>query len=310
MSATWGQAKGAVGFALALALALAAAGGCSRSKAPEALPPCAPTATPPAAPPPTEAAASEPAPASREEATPSAGAGHLTLRFEPSKHRKLAALTREVGGSELIAHVTREIDKTVALPKDVALVFADCDTDNAFYDDENATVTMCWELMRSMRDNMRREYRDPDDARDALYGAALFTLIHELGHAYVNLLDLPITGKEEDAVDQLATFMLVDSGPEGVRMALDGALSFVHDAEDEAQDAVEDAGLATWDEHATSEQRFFNVICWIYGSDPAGHGDLLESKGGALPDERADLCPDEWRRLSRAWTTLLSPFGR
>ncbi|MCA9517431.1 MAG: hypothetical protein KC635_20965 [Myxococcales bacterium] len=296
------------------ALALAGGGACSRSEAPAAVPavapPCVPTTlTAPASEPAATAAPGATSPDDRPpEAAPKAG--RLALRFEPTEHRKLDALTREVGGSDLLAQVTRDIDRAVALPKDVALVFADCGTDNAFYDDENATVTMCWELMGSMRDNMRREYRDPRDARDALYGAALFTLIHELGHAYVDLLDLPITGKEEDAVDQLATFMLVDSGDSGVEMALDGALSFVHDAEAEAQEAGEDAEPATWDEHATSEQRFFNVICWIYGSDPAAHSDLLESHGGALPDERADLCPDEWRRLSRAWTTLLAPFGR
>lgn len=33
-------------------------------------------------------------------------------------------------------------------------------------------------------------------------------LFHELGHAFISLYDLPITGREEDAVDQFAAILL------------------------------------------------------------------------------------------------------
>ena len=30
-----------------------------------------------------------------------------------------------------------------------------------------------------------------------------------------------------------------------------------------------------WDEHSLDEQRFFNILCWVFGSDPATYGDAV-----------------------------------
>jgi hypothetical protein len=43
-------------------------------------------------------------------------------------------------------------------------------------------------------------------------GNALFTLGHELGHAVVSEFNLPVLGREEDAVDAFATFALLHVG--------------------------------------------------------------------------------------------------
>lgn len=50
---------------------------------------------------------------------------------------------------------------------------------------------------------------------------------HEVGHALVDVLELPITGKEEDAVDQLSTYVLVEDADGGEVAALDGAVAFL-----------------------------------------------------------------------------------
>jgi hypothetical protein len=46
-----------------------------------------------------------------------------------------------------------------------------------------------------------------------------FILMHELGHAFVDVFELPITGKEEDAVDGLATAFLTEFVDGGDQMA-------------------------------------------------------------------------------------------
>jgi len=63
------------------------------------------------------------------------------------------------------------------------------------------------------------------------------------------------------------------------------------------------------DEHSLDSQRFFNIVCWVYGRDPERHADMVDDER-YLPNDRAEVCPEEWATLERSWTTLLSPHMR
>ena len=117
----------------------------------------------------------------------------------------------------------------------------------------------------------------------------------------VDVLRLPAVGKEENAVDQLATIILIAHGEEGEEMAIDGAMAFVLDSSEEA---IED--LPFWDTHALDPQRFYNMMCWVYGSDPEGYAGMVTE--GDLPEERAESCPEEYERAADAWAELLAPY--
>ena len=60
------------------------------------------------------------------------------------------------------------------------------------------------------------------------------------------------------------------------------------------------------DEHALGEQRYFNLQCLLYGSDPARYLSIVTD--GDLPETRAKGCPEEARRISRSWLRLLLPY--
>ena len=59
-------------------------------------------------------------------------------------------------------------------------------------------------------------------------------------------------------------------------------------------------------DHAVTQQRTFNFICFVGASDPARlhHALVLD---GYLPDLRAMLCPTEWAQLNYGWWTVLEP---
>jgi hypothetical protein len=59
------------------------------------------------------------------------------------------------------------------------------------------------------------------------------------------------------------------------------------------------------DEHAFDGQRYYNILCLVYGSDPRAYEALATS--GALPEDRARRCPGEFKDISAAWQKLLSP---
>jgi hypothetical protein len=55
-------------------------------------------------------------------------------------------------------------------------------------------------------------------------------------------------------------------------------------------------------------QRFYNVLCLVYGQDPDAHQDWVDD--GVLPSERADRCPEEYAQVSNGWDRLLEPYLR
>jgi len=118
----------------------------------------------------------------------------------------------------------------------------------------------------------------------------------------VAVLDLPVTGKEEDAVDQLSLFILTDGSDDGEKAALDGARSFYIEGRQEKTDVDE---LPFWDEHSLGEQRFYNIICAVYGQNKAKYSYLV--KEGTLPPERAERCEGEYEQIERSWSKLLAP---
>ena len=76
-------------------------------------------------------------------------------------------------------------------------------------------------------------------------------------------------------------------------------------------DALEEAKLGDlpfWDAHGLSAQRFFNVACIIYGSNPSAFAKLAGEI--ALPAERAQFCPGDFQRRRRSWAILLSPYRK
>ena len=318
---------------LLVALAGLAAAGCGKQEAvPAAAAPAppvavvAPVVTAAAAPAkvPEAAAAAAPAPhPAAAEADPAAPAavdptatGQLRVVFEPSKSTKSAPLAAKLRDAAAFTGLVKGLNAHLRLPRDLPIRFADCSAEQedqgAYYDEETRAILVCWSEVREMADGFVRDakadHEDPKEAEASLVGATLFTVLHEIAHALVHVLDLPITGREEDAADQLATWLLVsDADHAGADMAIDGALSFLHDAGAEDKDGEDPA---TWDEHSLSEQRFYNIVCWVYGSQPDAFGDLLESKDGPLPDDRAEVCPDEWKKLASAWPRLLEDHLR
>ena len=62
------------------------------------------------------------------------------------------------------------------------------------------------------------------------------------------------------------------------------------------------------DSHSLDQQRYFNMVCWVYGSDPLRQAPLAEDAG--LPPTRAESCDAEYARIDASWSKLLAPYMR
>lgn len=193
-----------------------------------------------------------------------------------------------------------EVLGTVRLPRPLLLRFAGCDGEsNAWYEPDDASVTFCWEFLADIERVADGAARYGISREDAIDGPTAFVLLHECGHALFDLLEVPILGREEDAADQVAAYVLLRAGKGVARRVLGGAAwMYKHDA---AGRTLDESDFA--DVHGLDVQRFYNVLCMAYGSDPAYFADVVEK--GHLPKDRAEGCHEEFEQVGFAVRRLI-----
>lgn len=227
--------------------------------------------------------------------------GDLRLRYQPPKKRTASTEGHRVGtDSQAIEKLISDLNQRLILPFDISVALVDCESPDAFYDPETREVTICHQLIDNYYELFAKKLKDKVKLDDAVRAATAATFFHELGHALVDAWKIPITGREEDAVDQLSTLVLLEATEDGERMALDGALTFALYADSDGGEKI------YWDEHSLDEQRFFDTICLVYGRDEEKYAYLVQD--GILPEERALFCSEDYDKVSRAWRQLLAPY--
>ena len=210
--------------------------------------------------------------------------------------------------THLLDDLADKINHTLHLPYDIALVGAQCGEANAFWNLAEKKITICYEDA----DLSLRAFKAAGDSDPipAAVNAELATFYHEFAHAAIDFDELPITGREEDASDQLVVFLLLEPDengkvePRAEEAVKDYARLFEQYAA--GQEDLVDADFAA--KHSVHQTRMYNVLCWMYGHDTVEHADIVTD--GLLPESRADGCEDEYKQLARSWSKLLAPYQK
>jgi hypothetical protein len=190
------------------------------------------------------------------------------------------------------------------LPRKLSLKTAGCEGEsNAWYDDTEHTVTVCYEYLDEVLRNAPQETTPSGITRqDAIVGPTVEVFLHEVGHAVFDLLKVPIFGREEDAADQLADYLLLHLDKDIARQTIKGvAYMYGHEMQSQTPGLQQFANV-----HGLSAQRFFNTLCMAYGYDAKLFGDLVEE--GYLPESRAEDCAGEYRQVDYAFKRLIYPY--
>ena len=192
----------------------------------------------------------------------------------------------------------------IRLPKTLLLKTEGCNgASNAWYDDSDNSVTVCYEYLEELRSNA------PDKTtlggatpQDAIYGPIIEVFLHEVSHALFDQLKIPILGREEDAADLLAAYSMLKLDKDIVRRTVSG-VSFMYWREARSEDLKHER-LA--DVHGLSAQRLYNLLCIAYGADSQLFADVVEK--GWLPKSRAEGCADEYKQIEYAAEKLLGLY--
>jgi hypothetical protein len=200
-----------------------------------------------------------------------------------------------------------EIRVTDTLPNGIEVPSSELDGRTIYY--PAFWLAMTREILTGYVADVLREGRRPSaipaerfNADDLTIWGNEFILGHELGHALIHQLALPLTGHGEDAADGFAVFSTLN-GPDGTGPALGAATLF--------DEMALRLGALTFEDyssdHPVVQQRTYNFICYVVGSDPQRLRNSLVVEG-YLPELRAIMCPLEWAQLTYGWWTVLEPY--
>jgi len=188
------------------------------------------------------------------------------------------------------------------LPWTLEILLAECDgeADAVYWD---GTITICYEYIDELWDSMPADTTAAGiEPIDTVVGPFLDTILHEFAHALFDYLAIPVLGREEDAADQVSAYIYLQLGTDEARRLIMGTV-YAYMLEVEDTDPPSMAEFA--DEHSTTEQRRFNLLCMAYGANPELFKDV--AAWGGLPQERADICVEEYELIEYACQTLIGP---
>ncbi len=196
------------------------------------------------------------------------------------------------------------------LPRTVTVRLSGCNGSvEAWY--INRTITVCYEylqvVVRRIEGNRLPAWVTADEA---LAGAFVDAVLHEFGHALIELHQLPVLGREEDAADHLSAYTMLHLGGAQAGGVIRGT-ALVYLSWMEFFGRRSHGTLATGaraDEaspHPSAGQRLYNLVCMAYGAQPAVFEALVAAVD--LPASRKEDCETEHAQVAHAYRLLVAP---
>jgi Putative metallopeptidase len=248
--------------------------------------------------------------------------GRVRVRYDPPKNPEHQALYERLKENQVLETI-QQILSPVRLPQPGLLIKTmGCDgIINSWYnrgdaDDHGPTVHMCYELLENIIKLSSTDVRPNISRHDAIVGQFLFWTLHETGHAAFDIFQVPLFGREEDAADLFAAYIMLHFGHDQARRWIEGA---AYTSDEFMADVPWGKNYASV--HGLPQQRFYNLICLAYGADPVTFAgvtenmtNMMEQKGvlpkaqqGVLPKKRAENCEYEFQTFDHAWKTQIRP---
>ncbi len=219
--------------------------------------------------------------------------GQFNLKYVPSSIDKF--WYNKLVGARLLDSMIKKLNEKLILPYNVTVTTDDCSVSNAFYVKEQHTVLICYDLMNTIWQTLNTGYTGTaENANEITLNTIKFVTYHEIAHALIDVYNLSVLGKEEDAADIFATISSIQNTD---------TEAIISAAVWSAITSREPTVVAFADTHSLNQQRFFNMLCLLYGSDPSKYAALVTDN--LLPAYRAVSCKDEYNKAKESWNNQL-----
>ena len=155
---------------------------------------------------------------------------------------------------------------------------------------------------------MRRLSPQERKARiEFVIGNIFFVAMHELGHAVVSELEVPVLGREEDTADVFAigAAMRIMANEFAHRILMGAAKGWFLSARRGKRDGEAPRYYA---QHGLDEQRAYHIVCLMVGHDPVRFKGLADET--KLPANRRRSCSSDYEIGAWSWHRVMAPHLR
>lgn len=213
------------------------------------------------------------------------------------------AWAQQIRSSGSIQNLVTLFNRIIVIPKEVPIVVRSCGAANAYYRPSGPEIVLCYELFLQTEANLQRAAlygMTRDQLAKAIHAEMAFVLLHEIGHHLIDEFQLPVLGREEDAADQIASFVLLTTGGDQI---LARSLSFFANRRADAFEIFLRGSEQYGAQHGLPEQRLANQVCWGLGKNPQLFAQAAITV--KLPQSRVVRCRGEFERMDRDIRSLL-----
>lgn len=230
------------------------------------------------------------------------------------KSQRFLKIETEFKQDSLLEKLADGLSSELVLSSPIVLMLRECGQSNASFNRQSRELAICYELIEDMRQRAFKDYpftqlihgdaaaqRLAAQAGQLVGGAFTFVILHELGHILINEFKLPITGREEDVADQIATYKALKSDDAALKILQGGVWFF-------SKTDLFYTRQHFADEHSLDPQRRFNIACWAFGKDQRLFAPLAKKVG--LTGEHARRCPSEYAQMARSLDQIFKATGR
>ncbi len=205
----------------------------------------------------------------------------------------------------LIRRPLDELQKFLAplrLPHKIKIETDQCNAERRPYI-PGGPVTICYEMIDKI-ESTAANFQNPAQRQSVIVGTFTVAVLHELAYAVFDVLQVPVWGREDDAADRLAAFVLMQFSEKVAQTTMVGAAEFFL------------ASHRTWTGSAfavatsPAAQRFYNILCIAYGGDHQDFGGWAQSHNGRdplIPARRARQCHYEYEQVRHAFDLRIMP---
>ncbi len=228
----------------------------------------------------------------------------FTAVYTPPKTQAEVAIASGLQNSQTLEKLTAILNRVVSVQPTITIVAGSCGAANAFYNSQKKAIVLCYELLL---DNATRLIKNvgnkltQQQLREVLDAEMVFVLLHEVGHALIDEFQLPVLGREEDAADKFAAFVLLNSN--GEKFLREATLFFYFNKPSLLTHLLKGSALYS-DEHGLAQQRLANLVCWGFGKNPPAFAQMASNI--KVSANRLNRCADEYSKLNRDIRALLA----
>jgi len=227
------------------------------------------------------------APTAAVSATAPQAGGHLTWVVQQTKNTNWQRLQTLLDSHAYPGPaITKMFDDQYAWPRNVVIQTRDCGVPNAAYSPSDHTVSLCYDLAFYFWEWFSKHPFQGKSTTQAVIDAMTFVQLHESAHMAIAELQTGSMGNQESDADGFATMLLLNGNAWMRQIPRVGATTML------ALLNLSGPRPQYFNEHPPSQERFGDILCHVFGSDPAGNADLIAKQ--LVQVQRAPKCQQEF----------------